>query len=253
MTSPAAEVVLLHGFACLPRMWRPVIAQLGQRACNAPLLAGHGPAPSLPPDADFMQLARWHGQSLPARYRLVGYSLGGRLALALALAQPERCLGLVLIGAGLGLGDAQQRAARQRWDAEQADRLERLGVARFMDQWEQLPLFRSQARLPLALRQEVRAQRLSHRAEGLAWVMRRLGLGNMPHLAPRLSELAMPLTMITGAEDERYTALAGQACAQLDGARQLVIAGAGHNVVLEQPAQLAEQLRAALAVTAVEA
>ncbi len=246
-------MVLLHGFAGQPRMWRSVRAAVGHDPVCAPSLAGHGLTPNMPRATDFMQLARLQAQALAPRYLLVGYSMGGRLALAMALAQPSRCLGLVLIGAGLGLADAEALAARRQWDAEQADKLERLGVARFMDEWERLPLFRSQAGLPDEVRQAQRAQRLEHRAEGLAWAMRWLGLGNMPPLAPRLSELSLPLTLITGADDERYTALAEQACRLAPNARHTIVAGAGHNVVLEQPTRLAEQLRSALAVARDEA
>ncbi len=249
----ANAVVLLHGFACLPRMWRPLLGLLPQWAERArcPLLPGHGKAPRLPREGDFMALAAQQRAAMVApRYVLVGYSLGGRLALAMALCEPRRCAALVLISAGLGLADDGARAQRRRWDAQQADNIERLGLASFMHDWHRLPLFDSQRRLPAATLEEQHKQRLSHTPAGLAWAMRNLGLGNMPPLGARLAQLKMPLTMVTGSEDERYTAMAAQAAWDKPRIDHVTVAGAGHNVVLEAPQALATVLRDVVSTTA---
>lgn len=239
-------VVLLHGFACLPRMWAPLLAAWPQNGLPTlcPLLPGHGPGAQRRDAGDFMALAAQQADAVGvARYLLVGYSMGGRLALAMALSQPRRCAGLVLISAGLGLAEEEARAARRGWDAQQAGAIERRGLPRFMDEWEKLPLFRTQRRLSQEARDDLRRQRLGHDAVALAWAMRHLGLGNMPNLGARLDELSMPVTLVTGSQDVRYSAMAQAARRTCPGLRHIVLQGVGHNVVLEAPRRLAAQLR----------
>ena len=213
---------------------------------RCPALAGHGRGARPPAERDYMALAGRQADALrAARYLLVGYSMGGRLALAMALSRPQRCAGLVLISAGLGLAEEAARAARRAWDAQQADAIERLGLPRFMDGWQRLPLFHTQAQLSQPLRDDLRQQRLGHDTAALAWAMRHLGLGNMPYLGARLGELSMPVTLVTGALDERYTAMAQEAQRGCPSLRHIIVAHAGHNVVMEAHLRLAEMLRRA--------
>ena len=85
-----------------------------------------------------------------ARAPVVGYSMGGRVALHLALGAPERVAALVLESASPGIADAAQRAARVKSDEALADDIERLGIEAFVDRWEAQPLFASQSRLAAA-------------------------------------------------------------------------------------------------------
>lgn len=176
------------------------------------------------------------------RYHLAGYSLGGRVALALALTRPERCASLTLISAATGIADEVARARRRDWDEQQATQLLAQGVPRFMRDWEQLPIFASQQRLPAVAREQIRTQRHAHTAEGLAWVMRVLGQGNMPPLGSRLGELKVPITLLTGALDLRYTQIAEQLQRQWPAIQHHNVAGAGHNLIAEAPERVSELL-----------
>ena len=217
-----ALTYLLHGFACLPSMWDGVLPYIGD--ARALLLPGHGPTPQLPDTTRFMDVVDLLAASLHAPAHLVGYSLGGRLALTLALRHPERIASLWLIGARAGLADPAERRA---WDLAQAEALERDGLEAFMQRWESLPLFATQSD---AQRRRMRRERLAHTAGGLAWVMRVLGLGNMP--PSPLERATFPLHLIVGELDHKYVAEARHIAAHT-GASLTVVPGCGHNVVLE--------------------
>ncbi len=224
---------LLHGFACGPRMW-DVIG--GGQALALP---GHGPAPRLLDTERFMDVV--DDLATVIEGDVVGYSMGARVALALAIAHPARVASLTLIGVHAGLDDPGEKQARRRADEAHAQMLLRDGVAAFVDRWEAQPLFATQARLPEAAREAIRRDRLAHTAEGLAWAMRVLGLGNMPSQQSRLSRLG-PTTIVAGALDAKFCEEAARIAAASE-ARLEIIPDAGHNVVAEAPAAVADAVR----------
>jgi 2-succinyl-6-hydroxy-2,4-cyclohexadiene-1-carboxylate synthase len=230
--------VFIHGFACQPSMFESVIARAGVQA-HLVLLPGHGPQAPLPTTTRFVDVVDELAGALArvAPFHLVGYSLGARVALALAMAHPSLVTSSLLIGVHPGLDDDAERSARRAWDEEQARRLERDGLARFVDHWEALPMFATQRALDDATRAAVRADRLAHRPEGLAWAMRVLGLGNMPPQRSLLSKSSRPVTLVTGAHDHKATDCARQLTARH--IQHHIVADAGHNVVLEAPDALA--------------
>ncbi|MEO8604531.1 MAG: alpha/beta fold hydrolase, partial [bacterium] len=111
------------------------------------------------------------------RCALLGYSLGGRVALAFALEQPRRVAALILESASPGVAAADERAARAAADEQLAARLERDGISAFVEGWMAQPLFATQARLAASRRAAARAQRLANSAAGLAASLRGLGTG----------------------------------------------------------------------------
>jgi 2-succinyl-6-hydroxy-2,4-cyclohexadiene-1-carboxylate synthase len=242
-------LILLHGFSGNAESWEQHRATLGAHFRTIAIdLLGHGgsDAPSDPARygieqtvADLRALCDLLLSPLPdggrERYGLLGYSLGGRVALHLALACPE-CVGaLVLESASPGIADPEERAKRRRGDEELAEFTERKGVAAFTRRWEALPLFASQRRLPLPVRHRQRDQRLRNTPRGLANSLRGLGAGAPPPVHDRLVELTMPALLIAGALDERYLAHAETLRAGMPRAQFAVVPDAGHNVHLEQP------------------
>ncbi len=245
--SQGPRVVLLHGFTGSSASWEgvaPALAQAGYRVW-APDLLGHGhtDAPDDPQRytmaqvaADLVALFQHRELSLEGQpLHLLGYSMGGRLALYLALDHPEWIHSLVLESASPGLDDPIQRGARRRQDEALAARILAQGIPSFVEAWERLPLWASQARLSPEVRRRLRQQRLQNRPQGLANSLRGMGTGAQPSLWPRLAELQMPVLLLVGAEDAKYVALGRRMAACIPSARLRVVPQAGHTVHLEQP------------------
>lgn len=229
-------LVLLHGFTGSKATWSALRRRLSpSRRVVAIDLPGHGGSDH--ESGGFDDVVRALDALLDVLEigpcSLLGYSLGGRLALALALSRPERVARLLLESASPGLADAAERAARRREDEALAARIEREGVAAFVDHWERLPLFASLRSLPPVERDELRRQRLACSAAGLAASLRSVGAGSQPWLGDRLGELAMPVVLVTGADDTKYRAIAERMAARIARARVEVVAGAGHVPHLE--------------------
>ena len=245
----AGGLVLLHGFLGSPATWREVVSALpGHLPVALAWLPGHGPAPWTSP-GDFIQTADAIADAIPfaARVWIVGYSLGGRLALTMALRRPDRIAGAVLVGAHPGLRDERERRARMERDALQAERLVVGGLPAFVAAWEALPLFASQAALPEAVRAEQRAARCTHDPPSVADALRRLGLGAMPPLWDALPSAVARLRFVAGALDAKFVALAREAADRTTKADAVVIPGAGHNVALEAPLALAQTITEVMA------
>ncbi len=240
MPIPPTPIVLLHGFTQTGRSWAPTNAALGGGVeAIAPDLRGHGDAADARPVSfeavsdDVLALA-------PEDFVLAGYSMGGRIALALALRAPARVKHLLLVGASPGLADDEERRARRAADEALADRIERDGIEAFVRDWAASPLFANQ---PPAVAAAAHAERLRQTPAGLAAALRGLGTGVMEPLWDRLPELAMPVTLVVGEHDEKFRAIAERMAAAIPHATLHVVPGAGHAVQLEAPAAVAALLR----------
>jgi 2-succinyl-6-hydroxy-2,4-cyclohexadiene-1-carboxylate synthase len=243
-------LLLLHGFTGSADNWAQLQRGLAAEARTIAVdLPGHG-ASSAPAKAarygmaaiaadllallDHLQLAGAH---------LLGYSMGGRLALYLALRHPGRWRSLILESASPGLATAAEREARVRRDEALAAFIEAEGMAAFVARWEALPLFASQKRLPDDVQQRHRAGRLANRPQGLAGSLRGMGTGVQPSLWAELRRLASPALLIAGAEDEKFVGIARRMTARLPQAKLAVVRDAGHTVHLERPQAYADLVR----------
>lgn len=239
-------VVFLHGFAQTGACGGPLVDALSDdRPVLLPDLPGHGDPPRHA-DADLVAAAALVDATARAAFGdrpvdVVGYSMGGRIGLVWATAAPGRVRRAVLVGATAGLRSADERAERRTADEVLARRLEKEGVAAFLEQWLALPLF---AGLPAWARFE--DERRRNTAAGLAASLRHCGTGTMEPLWDRLGELP-PTLFLAGAEDHRFAALA-EAMAEATGApsRAGTVPGAGHAAHLERPGEVAALVRAHL-------
>jgi 2-succinyl-5-enolpyruvyl-6-hydroxy-3-cyclohexene-1-carboxylate synthase len=239
----AAPTVFLHGFLGGPESWQPLIRRL-PGPCYAEYLPGHGPAPQRLGD-DFDSAVAALAQRLPATFHLVGYSLGARLALALALHAPERVASLLLVGVDLGFPDGAdaERRSRQAWEDGLCQQLASAPLPEFVATWERLPIFATQDRLPADLREAQRRSRLNHDADGLIWSLRTLGTGRMPDLWSRLSALRCPVRVVSGSLDEKFVRIGQALAAQRPEISHIVLPNIGHNAVLEAPDAIYHLLR----------
>ncbi len=234
-------VLLMHGFTGSLATWdRHLPALTGFRTIRFDML-GHGRSDA-PDDharyamAEVVEDVRALLDSLGVeRAAVVGYSMGGRVALRFALAHPERCWALVLESASPGIADPAERARRIEADERLARLLETEGIEAFVEYWESLPLWATQARLSAQVRAALRAQRLAQRPGGLARSLRGLGAGHDDSVLESLPTLSLPVLLITGALDEKYVRLAAAMAERLPAARWVNVPEAGHAVHLEAP------------------
>ncbi|HEY0777298.1 MAG TPA: 2-succinyl-6-hydroxy-2,4-cyclohexadiene-1-carboxylate synthase [Gemmatirosa sp.] len=250
-TGPA--LLLLHGFTGAGTTWAPLVAALGGRYTTLAVdLPGHGRsgAPADPARYALARLADDLTRVLDAcdvtRVAVLGYSLGGRAALRFALAHPGRVDALLLESASPGIADPAERAARVAADRALADTIERDGVAAFVDRWERLPLWASQASLGEDVRVRLRVHRLANDARGLANSLRGAGAGADPPVLDQLGAIGAPTLIVAGALDAKYVALGRAMREVIAGARLVVMPGAGHAVHLERPAEFAGVVRECL-------
>jgi len=166
---------------------------------------------------------------------VLGYSMGGRVALGTAIVAPERLAALILESASPGLLDHEARRERAAQDAALAAEIERDGIEAFVGRWEQHPLFASQAQLDDDVRAALRARRLRNNPMGLANSLRGLGQGVQPPMHDFLPGIRVPTLILAGRLDPQYCARGREMAARIPGARLEIVPNAGHAVHLEQP------------------
>lgn len=245
-------LLLLHGFTGDVSTWDPFILRPSKEGPGNAFdgftairvdVIGHGGTDS-PDDPERYTMA--HAvEDLVAildhlgmeKVALLGYSMGGRLALHLTLAAPERFWALVFESASPGIRNEEERASRRTADNLLADSIGTGGIEAFVDRWQAQALFASQLNLPDEVRARQRTRRLAQSPVGLANSLRGMGAGRQDYLLPRLHELTAPALLIAGALDERYAAITAVMAAEIAGAQAHIIENAGHAAHLEQPAE----------------
>ena len=240
-------LLFLHGFMGSGRDWLATVEALPDCRCILVDLPGHGlsagcPAGLFPmPEAALALLAVLDelgvGQCVP-----VGYSMGGRLALYLALTHPDRCSAVVVESGSPGLTSEREHEARREWDESKASELERKGLDAFLEDWYRQPLFHS------IRRNEARFAALMERRRhndlaGLARSLRLMGTGSQPSLWPRLPGIRFPWLGIAGELDSRYRKTMQDMVSVSEKGRLAIIPDAGHNTHFENPEAFSRTLR----------
>ena len=235
-------LLLLHGFTQTGRGWDEVARHLAGEPYRplAPDLRGHGAAgPRRPIDMD--SCVRDVAALAAAPFALAGYSMGGRIALHVALAHPERVSRLVLVSTTAGIEDDEERAARRARDEQLAAWMEHRTIAEVADRWGAQPLFAGQSPEVVAA---ARADRLCNEPVHLAAALRGAGTGVMAPLWHRLGELEMPVVVLAGERDAKFVALGRRLVQALPRATLTIVPDAGHALTLEAPAAVAEAITA---------
>ncbi len=222
-------LVLVHGFTQTGRCWGAEVDALAEGhevvLVDAP---GHGRS------AEIMAGLRTGGRLIAdqgGEATYLGYSMGARFCLHIALSNPELVRGLVLLGATAGIHDPEEREARRQQDLATAARIERDGLERFLDDWLTQPLF---AGIPPE--RTFRAERLENTVAGLQSSLQQAGTGSQDPSWHKLARLEMPVLVLAGREDAKFSALAERLVAAIGGNATLaLIDGAGHAAHLEQP------------------
>lgn len=236
-------LVLLHGFTGSLENWRSHVKVLSEQYHVLTVdLPGHGQTDA-PDDPTRYQMQQTAADLVALREQLdfhpahlLGYSMGARLALYVAVTYPGQVRSLILESGSPGLATEAERQARVRSDEGLADRIEQDGIAAFVDYWEQIPLFASQQNLSADVRLRLREMRLQNCQTGLANSLRGMGTGVQPSLWQRLNELNMPVLLLAGALDTKFVGIAQQMYDWIPNARLVIVPDVGHTIHLEAPA-----------------
>src|ERR1051326_4799862 len=208
-------VTLLHGFTLAGASWDEVVSKMPGVRCLAPDLRGHGPdwrerGTECTMDACTQDLETLWDRLGVTSSHVVGYSMGGRLALHVATRLPERVRSLLTIGAHAGLeGDA--REARRQADEGLAAGLEAGGIEPFVNYWSAQPMFAGLERRGAGFNARVRALRLANDPAGLAASLRGMGAGAMQPVWDELPTLRIPCTFVAGELDAAFVVAGGRA------------------------------------------
>ncbi|MFL6561127.1 MAG: 2-succinyl-6-hydroxy-2,4-cyclohexadiene-1-carboxylate synthase, partial [Bacillus sp. (in: firmicutes)] len=208
-------LILLHGFTGDSSTWNPFYDSWGKHSkVIVPDIIGHGKTDS--PSG----LNRYQIETVAADLKgildtmdvkqidLLGYSMGGRLALTFALLFPDRVRKLILESTSPGLASERERELRRMKDAELANFISEQGMSSFVEYWEGIPLFSTMKRLPTAMQQKIREQRLNNSPAGLACSLLGMGTGSQPSWWDKLHELSCEVLLVTGAEDKKFCDIA---------------------------------------------
>lgn len=235
-------IVFLHGFTGTLHSWEKVWQSLQSKYRIVAIdLMGHGKSEA-PSEIEQYSMenqitlleAVFDTLSLKD-FTLVGYSMGGRVALSYAALYHERLLALVLESASPGLQTEDERKARRDSDTRLAERILENGIERFVDAWEDIPLFASQKKLPTAVQKEIRAERLSQKPEAMANSLRGIGTGFQSSNWEKLKELSCPVFLLTGEYDLKFIAIAKEMALHIPQCEHKTILEAGHAIHVEKP------------------
>lgn len=235
-------IVFLHGFTGSTATWHEVMAQLkGRFQLIAIDLTGHGKT-SIP-----VEVSRYRMEEQLADlesvftyldltdFTLVGYSMGGRVALAYTIEYPERVHSLILESASPGLKTAAERGTRKEADAKLAGRIETEGMEKFVDFWENIPLFESQKKLAWEQRQKVREERLRQNQVGLANSLKGIGTGSQPSYWDDLATINVPVLLLTGELDGKFVDISREMKEKMPNATHCTTKNVGHAIHVENP------------------
>jgi 2-succinyl-6-hydroxy-2,4-cyclohexadiene-1-carboxylate synthase len=240
LSASPENLVLLHGFGGTRRAWDLVVSHLSAERYR-PLaldLPGHGGQVNASRPIDFDGCVTSVLERSPERFMLAGYSMGGRIALHIALVAPERVSQLVLVSATAGIEDDGERAARSERDRRLAEEIEEGTIERFVDRWRAQSMFADD---PPEVDALARADQSRNRPDGIAAALRGVGTGEMRPLWGRLSDLEMPVAILVGERDTKFHA-PGRRMAELLPKATLTMVPGGHVLPLENPAAVADAI-----------
>lgn len=235
-------LVLLHGFTGDSSTWLPFCGRWGTHSqLIIPDIIGHGKTEISNDINRYMIEAAARDLKIILdklgvhQVDLLGYSMGGRLALTFAVLFPERVRKLLLESSSPGLLTETEREQRRKNDAELARFIKEQGVTTFIDYWEEIPLFSTMKRLPSTVRGKIREQRLSNFPEGLANSLLGMGTGSQPSWwGLPLRKLDFEVLLVTGEEDQKFCGIARNMMQELKNGNWMMVANTGHAIHVEE-------------------
>lgn len=166
---------------------------------------------------------------------ILGYSMGGRLAITFAVKYPRKVRKLILESTSPGLQSEEEREARRSQDEILAAMIREKGIPAFVEYWGNIPLFQSQKKLSEDIREGIRKQRLANSIDGLANSLKGMGTGSQPSWWENLSTISSPVFLITGSLDLKFCRIADLMAQALPNCRWVSVEEAGHAIHVEKP------------------
>ncbi|MCY8426554.1 2-succinyl-6-hydroxy-2,4-cyclohexadiene-1-carboxylate synthase [Bacillus vallismortis] len=234
-------IVCLHGFTGSKQSWTFLDGLLPESRLIKMDCLGHGDTDAplngkrYSTSRQVSDLAEIFDELKLHKVKLIGYSMGGRLAYSFAMTYPERVSALVLESTTPGLKTLEERRDRIMRDRKLADFILRDGIKAFVQYWEGIPLFSSQRRLAEDVRHRIRSGRLRNNEIGLANSLIGMGTGSQPSWWSRVEDLTMPVLLICGEWDEKFCAINQEVHKKLPSSKIEIVPNAGHTVHVEQP------------------
>lgn len=233
--------LLLHGFTGDYSTWEPFCNKWGNHSkLVIPDIIGHGKTDS-PDDINCYQMENAASDLIEildqlgiAQVDLLGYSMGGRLALLFTILYPNRVRKLILESSSPGLSSAEERETRKMKDAELAEFIRGKGMEIFVNYWEDIPLFSTMKRLPQEVRKTIRRQRLANNPVGLSNSLEGMGTGAQPHVWDRLHLLQNEVLLLTGDMDEKFCRIAERMSREIKNCEWITIKNSGHTNHVEE-------------------
>ncbi len=238
-------MILLHGFLGSHQDFVAIATPLSAQFCIVAIdLPGHG--------ASWVETDDWYAMERTATLvvamldrlqiptaGLYGYSMGGRLALYLAIHYPQRFTTIILASASPGLRSAAAQTQRRQRDGQLADDLER-NWPQFLTDWYAQPLFASLHQHPQFA--ALLAQRSTQNPRFLAKSLRGMGLGSQPNLWPQLAQLFRPVRLLVGEHDRKFRTIQMEMADCIQTATIGVVENTGHNLHFENPAAIIREI-----------
>ncbi|MEY8348885.1 2-succinyl-6-hydroxy-2,4-cyclohexadiene-1-carboxylate synthase [Bacillus cereus] len=235
-------LLLLHGFTGSMETWRPFISSWSKQFQVITVdLVGHGKteSPEELTHYDIQNVALQMTTLLDCLHiekaHILGYSMGGRLAITMACLYPGRVQSLLLENCTAGLEMESGRQERCMKDEQLAERIELKGIEAFVNMWENIPLFATQKNLPEDVKEAIRKERLVNHPRGLANSLRGMGTGAQPSWWKQLEKLKMPVLLMNGEHDQKFFHILKNIQKRILHAKFVKIDGAGHAIHVEQP------------------
>jgi 2-succinyl-6-hydroxy-2,4-cyclohexadiene-1-carboxylate synthase len=234
-------LLLLHGFTGDSSTWTPFCPTWGKHSkLIIPDIIGHGETES-PVDVNRYNIESSAKDLLKLLDRLeieqtdlLGYSMGGRLALTFAILYPERVRKLILESASPGLKTEEERMQRRMKDGELANFINDQGIESFVNYWEGISLFSTMKNLPEPIQESIREQRLANNPKGLANSLLGMGTGSQPSCWEKINLLKCEVLLLAGSLDEKFCEIAERMQKEMKKASWMVINDSGHAIHVEQ-------------------
>lgn len=234
-------LLLLHGFTGDGSTWSPFYKEWGKHSkMIIPDIIGHGKTES-PGDLQHYNIESAANDLKGIldkmeinKVDLLGYSMGGRLALTFAFLFPNRVRKIILESASPGLSTAEEREQRRIKDMELANLIRDKGIVSFVDYWEKIPLFSTMNDVSVTIRESIRMQRMSQSPVGLANSLIGMGTGSQPSWWERLNQLTMEVLFVTGRRDEKFCQIADKMYKKFRNSRWITVENCGHAIHVEE-------------------